>query len=153
MKKVLTCLALLTLLFCFISCAGEEVKEESEEEAAARREAKIEALIRSAGVDSVTFEVGEIEQFRYGASALITAEVPNYSEMFKAAFAEKNPEKAFSRMISKKEYTTVSYEGYANVTYENDEPIVHSDEIIKTFIDRELVRAINEVLAGEEAAE
>lgn len=147
MKKFLIYLLAILVALALVSCSkGEEEPEESEEEAQKRKEAKIEALIKSAGVDSVEYTVGEIEQYRYGSMAPVTAEVPNYTELFCAVYNEKNPEKALARMISKKEYTTVTYDGYANVTYETEEPTIHTDEIIKTFIDRELVKAINEVL-------
>ena len=113
--------------------------------------AAVDEMIASIGTDAVEVEVVRIETGRYGDTATIKAQVPNYTELFTAALTEKDPTEALARAIEKKEYTTVEYQGYASVAYVNDEQVVESDQVVKTFIEKELIKAINAVMESEAA--
>lgn len=154
MKKLLVCLTLV-LAMLFSTACSTNVRQEGDTQAPSETIDKVTAaadeIIASAGVDAVEVEVGEIESGRYGSSAKITAQVPNYTELFTAAFAGDDPTDALAKAIEKKEYSTVKYQGYVTVTMDGDEQIVHSDELVKSFIEKELIKAINAVLESEAA--
>ena len=164
MKRTWICLLLvLAMLFC-AACSGDgdsssdKKKDESQStsdkvDKAEKLEAAANEMIASAGVEAVEVVIGEIEEGRYGASAKVTAQIPNYTELFTAAYAEKNPTKALANAIEDEEYTTVEYQGYAPVYYEGDEQIVETDALVKTFIEKELIKAINAVLESEAVEE
>ena len=146
MKRTWICLLLvLAMLFC-AACSGDgdsssdKKKDESQSasdkvDKAEKLEAAANEMIASAGVEAVEVVIGEIEEGRYGASA------------------EKNPTKALANAIEDEEYTTVEYQGYATVYYEGDEQIVETDALVKTFIEKELIKAINAVLESEAVEE
>ena len=154
MKKLLMCLTLVLVMLLSTACSTN-VRQEGDTQAPSETIDKVTAaadeIIASAGVDAVEVEVGEIESGRYGSSARITAQVPNYTELFTAAFEEDDPTGALAKAIENREYTTVEYKGYASVTMDGDNQIVHSDELVKSFIEKELIKAINAVLESEAA--
>ena len=154
MKKLFVCLTLvLTMLFS--AACSTNVRQEGNTQAPSETTDKVTAaadeIIASAGVDAVEVEDGEIESGRYGDNAQITAQVPNYTELFTAAFEDDDPTGALAKAIENREYTTVEYKGYASVTMDGDKQIVHSDELVKSFIEKELIKAINAVLESEAA--
>lgn len=164
MKKLLMCLMLAGAMVLSVSCSGASADVDDwddDSEGSANKgnkgdkdkESVVDKMIASIGRESVTVEIGEIEDGRYGASAHVTAQVPNYTELFIAAYAEADPDKALQNAIKKKEYTTVEYEGYATVLYEGEEQIVETDELVEGFIEQELIKAINAVMEMEEAGE
>ncbi len=164
MKRFLLCLMLVGAMMLSVSCSGASVDVDDWDDDSDGSSNKgnggdkdnvsaVDMMIASIGRESVTVEIGEIEEGRYGASAHVTAQVPNYTELFIAAYAEADPDKALQNAIKKKEYTTVEYEGYATVIYEGEEQIVETDELVEDFIEQELIKAINAVLEMEEAGE
>ena len=83
----------------------------------------------------------------------MVAQIPNYTELFIAAMGEENIEKAVAKAVNQKEYTTVEYTGYATVEtdYSTGIEVVKSDDLVKGFMEKELVKAINAVLEKEAA--
>lgn len=157
MKKILLCLLLVPVLL-FSACSGKEDTESDSDKSNGskvttsktdKEEAIVNEILSSIGVEGVSVEVGEIS----GATAPVVAQVPNYTELFMAAYAEKDPTASLQTAILKKEYTTVEYTGYATVTYEDGEPTVNTDALIVSFIEQELIKAINAVSEAEEAVE
>ncbi|MGM9636452.1 MAG: hypothetical protein ACI3YK_00535 [Eubacteriales bacterium] len=161
MKKILLCLLLVPVLL-FSSCSGKDGTDSDSDGSKGskvttsktdKEEAIVNEILASIGVEGVTVEVGEITGEGVGATASVVAQVPNYTELFMAAYAEKDPTQSLQTAILKKDYTTVEYKGYAAVTYEDGEPIVNTEELITSFVEQELIKAINAVSEAEEAEE
>lgn len=105
-----------------------------------------DSIIASAGVESVTYEILS----ENGQSVFVKASVPNYTELLTDAMKAENPEKAFADAITNGAYTTVEYEGYANKTAnENGEETADIDALLRTFVEKELIKAINTVMEAE----
>ena len=111
----------------------------------------IDQMIATVGIESVIVEVAEFDEGDY--QVLVKAQVPCYTELFLASYAEKNPDIALQSAIMKKEYSTVSYEGYASVRTVDGQPIADTDTLVRGFIEQELIKAINAVMEAEEVDE
>lgn len=111
----------------------------------------IDQMIATVGLESVIVEVGEFGEGDY--QVLVKAQVPCYTELFLASYAEKNPDIALQSAIMKKEYSTVSYEGYAPVRTVDGQLIADTDTLVRGFIEQELIKAINAVMEAEEVDE
>lgn len=167
MKRFLICLLLALAMVLSVSCTSSYDGGESDDDSEVSsdkgnkgnkgdgddedKQSAVDEMIASIGRESVTVEVGEVPQGDYRAP--VKAQVPNYTELFTAAYAEADPDKALQNAIRNKEYTTVEYEGYADVRYEGDEEIIDTDRLVDGFIEQELIKAINAVMELEEAGE
>ena len=76
-------------------------------------------------------------------TATITIEVPNYADIYIAAYNSKNPERYIVDALKKGKYDTKKYEEDVKVTVEEGETVIHSDEIVDKIIEKELVNAVN----------
>lgn len=76
-------------------------------------------------------------------TATITIEVPNYADIYIAAYNSKNPERYIVNALKKGKYDTKKYEEDVKVTVEEGETVIHSDEIVDKIIEKELVNAVN----------
>lgn len=76
-------------------------------------------------------------------TATITIEVPNYADIYIAAYNSKNPERYIVDALKKGKYDTKKYEEDVKVTVEDGETVIHSDEIVDKIIEKELVNAVN----------
>lgn len=165
MKRSLICVLLIIAALLCTGCAGNEPESSSKKPSKKPSSSSssgnnntnnsnpiVEQLIASIGTEGVALEFGKIETGRYGDSAPVTAQVPNYTELFTAACTSENPTEALARAIEKKDFTTVEYTGYAAVTYDGDTPVYDTEMLVKDFIEQELIKAINAVTESEEAA-
>ena len=166
MKKLLICLMLVFAVFICAACTGEEPESSGKKPGNSssssggngsnnnnnNQNAAINQLVASIGTEGVTLTYGKIEGGRYEDMAPVTAQVPNYTELFAAAVKAEDPTVALARAIDKKEFTTVEYTGYVTVTYEGETPVYHSEDLVKSFVEKELIKAINAVLESEAAA-
>ena len=154
MKKTILCLLLALVTLLFSACNSESKKDEAEKEEAVKvtdtstqeedRFAKY--LLSTIGIDSIEAEIGEPE----GSRAYVVAQIPNYTELFLAVADAADPTEALKKEIEKKEYSTIEYSGYADVVYDdNGDIVIESEKLIKTFVEQELIKAIN--AAAEEA--
>lgn len=148
MKKLFLVLMLVFLMIFSLSCAKEE--EEDSESDSKRKTEMYENIIRSAGVEEVAIEVNYVDMYNesYGTAKII-AKVPDYTQLFESAVEEEDMTKALARAIKKGEYPTVDYPTNVPVTVVDGEQILDSDAEIKRLIEKELIKAINIVMANE----
>lgn len=163
MKKFLMCLLLIAAILLCAGCAGsgETPADKKPGNSSSgggggsnsdNKEVVMDQLIASVGTEGVTVVIGKIEPGRYGDSAPVTAQVPNYTELFAAACKAEDPTEALARAIEKKTFTTVEYTGYVSVSYDGETPVYNTDKLVQGFIEKELIKAINAVLESEAAA-
>lgn len=152
MKKFVSMLLAFSMAFCLCACSSKDDKnEETTVNAADINEAEnnafAEYLLSTIGVDGIEMEIGEEEN----GSVFITAHIPDYTQLFLAVAKASDPTAALKKAIEKKDYATIEYTGYAEVTYdEQGDQVIHSEELIKSFIEIELIKAVN--AASEEEA-
>lgn len=163
MKKLLICLVLVLAVFLCTACTESEPESSGKKPGNSssnsggngnsnNQNAQLNELVASIGTEGVTLTYGKIETGRYDDTAPVTAQVPNYTELFAAAVKAEEPTVALARAIEKKDFTTVEYTGYVTVTYDGDTPVYHSEKLVKSFVEKELIKAINAVLESEAAA-
>jgi hypothetical protein len=158
MRKFLLCFLLIAAMLLCMGCAEEETQRpnkkpgqsssNSGEKNDPQKDPALEELISTIGTQGVTVEFGKIEAGRYGDTASITAQIPNYTQLFAAACKTDNPTTALARAIAKQEYTTIEYTDTVVVTYDGETPIYLSEDVVKEFIEQELIKAINAVTEG-----
>ncbi|MBE7057527.1 MAG: hypothetical protein E7387_00285 [Ruminococcaceae bacterium] len=156
MKKRLLCFLLVLATVFLVACGNSSTsseKNDSEENKDNKQQEIIDQLINEISLDGIKFTTGEPEQLRLETRVRVVAQIPNYTELFIAAMGEEDIEKAVAKAVNQKEYTTVEYSGYATVEtdYNTGSEVVKSDELIKSFMEEELVKAINAVLEKEAA--
>jgi len=156
MKKRLFCILLVLATVFLVACGNSSTsseKNDSEENKDNKQQEIIDQLINEISLDGIKFTTGEPEQLRLETRVRVVAQIPNYTELFIAAMGEEDIEKAVAKAVNQKEYTTVEYSGYATVEtdYNTGSEVVKSDELIKSFMEEELVKAINAVLEKEAA--
>jgi len=156
MKKRLLCFLLVLATVVLVACGNSSTsseKNDSEENKDNKQQEIIDQLINEISLDGIKFTTGEPEQLRLETRVRVVAQIPNYTELFIAAMGEEDIEKAVAKAVNQKEYTTVEYSGYATVEtdYNTGSEVVKSDELIKSFMEEELVKAINAVLEKEAA--
>lgn len=76
-------------------------------------------------------------------NATIVVTLPDYELLFENAVAAKNPDIYLLKALILKKYETEDFELLANVTIENGERVVHSDEVVHQLLEENLVKAIN----------
>ena len=76
-------------------------------------------------------------------SVTVTVTMPDYSELFDRAWQTQDPTTTLVALLSQQNYSTVTVDGVASVTVENGEQIVHSDELVKELMEKELIKVIN----------
>lgn len=149
MKKLLICFLLL-FIFVLPACSSESVEEEREE----TKEEKLEKqydIIRSVGKEAITYEVKSRSDWNdYEGTALIVAQVPSYTEIFLQAYGKEDMTRALVTAIRRKEFSTVEYSGYAPYTNYDGVETINTDEVFASFIEKELIKAINAITAKEE---
>lgn len=151
MKKILTFFVLILILVFSLSCSKEGDTEEKESTPEEKTERYYD-IIRSAGTSGIEVEVKNVNMWNdYEGTATIVAAVPDYTELFKAVYGEKDMTKALARAIKREEFTTIDYEGTVPVSVVAGEQVVNSDETVKKFIEKELIKAINAVIDMEVA--
>ena len=154
MKKKLLCLLLVMVTVFMVACSDNNTssdKNNSEEKKENKQQEIIDQLLNEISLEGIKVTVGEPEEFRLEKRVHVVAQIPNYTELFIAAMGEENIEKAVAKAINQKEYTTVEYTGYATVEtdYSTGSEVVKSDDLVKGFMEKELVKAINAVLEKE----
>lgn len=164
MKKFFICLLLILAALVCIGCAEQEQESDRPNKKPSHssssgnngnstpKDPVLDELIASVGTEGVTLEFGKIETGRYNDTAPVTAQVPNYTELFTAACQSENPTTTLARAIDKKDFTTVEYTGYVPVTYDGETPVYDSESLVRSFVEQELIKAINAVLESEAAA-
>ena len=76
-------------------------------------------------------------------NAIIMVKIPNYELLFKEAALTKNPEQYLIKSLALKKYDVQEIEASANITVENGNIIIHSDDVVQQLLDESLVNAIN----------
>lgn len=76
-------------------------------------------------------------------TATIVVTLPDYELLFESAFAAENPNIYLLKALFFKDYETQEFELSANVTVENGEQVIHSDEVVHQLLEERLVDAIN----------
>jgi hypothetical protein len=161
MKKIVLCIVLLLSIGLFVSCSSDGTDTKTNDESILdkadgnesddkKKETLLDKMLDSVGVESIEWQETSRSQMRYGVRVDFTCEIPNYAELFKAALAEKNPDRALRNAIKNKEYTTVSYSDWVTVEYVDGEAAEPDPTpVIKSFIEKELINAINSILEEE----
>lgn len=110
------------------------------------KEENIEDINRSC---IVVKEKDIVMQNETEGTATVTIEVPDYTDIYIAAYNSKNPERYIVDALKKGKYNTKKYEEDVKVTVENGETVIHSDEIVYKIIEKELIDAVNAVTEVE----
>lgn len=76
-------------------------------------------------------------------TAIIVVTLPDYELLFEEAATAENPDQYLLKALILKDYETQEFEMSANVTVENGEKIVHSDEVVHQLLEESLINAIN----------
>lgn len=76
-------------------------------------------------------------------TATIVVTLPNYKLLFESAVIAGNPDNYLLKALILGNYETQKFELSANVTVENGERVIHSDEIVHQLLEEYLVDAIN----------
>ena len=76
-------------------------------------------------------------------TATIVVTLPDYELLFENAATAVNPNNYLFKALILKDYETQEYEMSVNVTVENGERVVHSDEVVHQLLEESLVNAIN----------
>lgn len=144
MGKNIICLV---VAVCMFFCAGCSAGSDSMSKEEKKAQEFATFISENIGVDSIQVE---IDTSKGGdGKAAVTAYVPDYTEIFTEAFAQKNYEKALVEIINRKEYKTREYFGFGNVKEENGKTVLDDEELIKGFMEKELIKAINAVIDQE----
>ena len=155
MQKRMLCILLILITVFLAACGGNGASsslKDSEEKRENKQQEIINRLLEEISLEGIKITTGEIEEFRLEKRVKIVAEIPNYTELFITAIEEENFEKAVAKAVNEKKYSTVEYSGYATVEtdYTTGSEVINSDEIVKGFMEKELVKAINAVLEKED---
>ena len=86
-------------------------------------------------------------------SVHVTAQVPNYTELFLEAMGSDDPDRALRQAIDGGEYDTVQYESSVRITSMDEDGSPNTDGLVKSFIEEELIKAINAVTESLEEGE
>jgi len=78
-------------------------------------------------------------------TATIVVTLPDYELLFESAVTAENPDNYLLKALFFKDYETQEFELSANVTVENGEQVIHSDEVVHQLLEERLVDAINEL--------
>lgn len=78
-------------------------------------------------------------------TAIIVVKIPDYELLFKNAAKEENPDQYLLMSLILKDYKTQEFEMAADITIENGERIIHSDEVVHQLLEESLVNAVNAV--------
>lgn len=150
MGRKIVCLLLALMMFVCVGCsqkqaaAEEEKHQKKEEESISKLSEIIDSEI---GLDSIEIK---LDTSKGGKGKVgVTAYVPDYTEIFTEAFTHEDYEKALIDIINKKEYSTKEYFGFGNVKEENGKTVLDDEALIKSFMEKELIIAINAVLEQE----
>lgn len=76
-------------------------------------------------------------------TATIVVTLPDYELLFESAVTAENPDFYLLKALIFKDYETQEFELSANVTVENGERVIHSDEVVHELLEERLVDAIN----------
>lgn len=76
-------------------------------------------------------------------TATIVVILPDYELLFESAVTAENPDNYLLKALFFKNYETQEFELSANVTVENGERVIHSDEVVHQLLEERLVDAIN----------
>lgn len=82
-------------------------------------------------------------------TATIAIEMPDYADIYIAAYNSKNPERYIVDALKKGKYNTKRYEEDVKVTVQDGKTVIHSDEIVYRIIEKELINAVNAVTEVE----
>lgn len=156
MRKLLTILLAMGLILVMAACGEDDALSTQQLEEVGSAGEKVQQttapvndvlyeVLAGMGIDSVVYEVGKKSDTR----AEIHAEVPDYTELFLAALESEDPENALADLIREGKYSTVPYDGVADVVTGSDgQETILVEPLLELFIDKELVRAINTVTAN-----
>lgn len=75
--------------------------------------------------------------------ATIVVTIPDYELLFENAVSAENPNNYLLKALFFKDYKTQEFELSVNVTVENGERVIHSDEVVHQLLEERLVDAIN----------
>lgn len=76
-------------------------------------------------------------------TATIVVTLPDYELLFESAITAENPDNYLLKALFFKDYETQEFELSANVTVEDGERVIHSDEVVHQLLEECLVDAIN----------
>lgn len=82
-------------------------------------------------------------------TATLVVTIPNYELLFKEAVTTENPDNYLLKALLLKDYETQEFEISAEVTVENGEKIVHSDEAVHQLLEECLVNAVYALVEEE----
>lgn len=101
-------------------------------------------LLKSVNKRSITVEEKSIDMTNdTEGTAIIVVKLPDYELLFEEAATAENPDQYLLKALVLKDYETQEFEMSANVTVENGEKIVHSDEVVHQLLEESLINAIN----------
>lgn len=153
MKKILIYL-LVVLSLLLVGCSSKEEAEEEKEVSAEEKLEKQYDVIRSVGKEAIEYSVKSRSDWNdYSGTAHIVAQVPSYTEIFLEAYEKEDMTRALVSAIRRKEYSTVEYSGYAPYTIYDGVETIDTDEAFESFIEQELIKAINAVMEKESQTE
>lgn len=114
-----------------------------------KKDAQIEKWIAQVSLEEI--EVEETVDEDTG-TLRVTAQVPDYTQLFLAAMDSDDPDKALRKAIDAGEYDTVEYETEVR-RMETEDGAPQSEALVKSFIEEELIKAINAVTEEMEEGE
>lgn len=75
-------------------------------------------------------------------TAVLSITMPDYEKLYQAAAASPSFKQYMIHALRSGEYETVVFEETASVTVENNKQVVHSEEVISSLLDEQLVIAV-----------
>lgn len=101
-------------------------------------------LLESVSKRNITVEEKSIDMTSdTEGTAIIVVTLPDYELLFEEAATSENPDQYLLKALILKDYETQEFEMSADVTVENGEKIVHSDEVVHQLLEESLINAIN----------
>lgn len=76
-------------------------------------------------------------------TATIVVTLPDYESLFENALTSKDPDNYLLKSLFFKDFETQKFELSANVTVENGEKVIQSDEVVHQLLEKHLIDAIN----------
>ena len=144
MKKVLVCVFLIFSILLCVGC-GDDQDRNSQKNSNAK-------IAEAIGTKGVAVEIGDIQHSSSGDTAQIVAQIPDYTQLFTAISDKGDFTEALLAEIDKGNFSTVEYRGEISVTYSGEKPVFDTDPIVKSFVEEELIKAINAVMESENAS-
>lgn len=81
--------------------------------------------------------------------AKILIRLPDYTEIFLQAAQTENPEQSVLKALKRGKFEYLEFEETVDVTVENRQEVIRSEEIVNSLMEQELIKAVNAVSEGE----